>query len=260
MNILLIGDVFGSPGRQAVRRLLPALRERVAADFTVVNCENAAHGKGITESTAGELLDAGADVLTGGNHIFAQRDSDEFIEREERLVRPVNFPPGTPGRGAALYHSAAGFQVGVINACGRAFMGNFDDPFRAVDREVARLSRHTPIILVDFHAEATSEKVAMGWYLDGRVSAVVGTHTHIPTADECLLDRGTAYITDLGMTGAYDSVIGVNKETIIEQMLTLRAAKYEPAPAGRVRMHGVLVEVEPLTGRATRIERVREEL
>ncbi len=260
MNILLIGDVFGNPGRQAVRKLLPALKQRVAADFVLVNCENAAHGKGITESTAKDLFDSGADVLTGGNHIFAQRDCDAFIEREERLIRPVNFPPGTIGRGAGLFTSDAGFQVGVINACGRAFMGNYDDPFRAIDREVDRLSRHTPIILVDFHAEATSEKVAMGWYLDGRVSAVVGTHTHIPTADECLLDRGTAYITDLGMTGAYDSVIGVNKETIIEQMLTMRSAKYEPAEARRVRMHGILVEVEPLTGRATRIERVREEM
>lgn len=260
MNVLLIGDIFGNPGRNAARKLLPGLKKKHQADFVIVNCENAAHGKGITDTTARDIFEAGADVLTGGNHIFAQRGCDDYIEKEHRLVRPINFPPGTIGRGSAVYNSEAGFQIAVINACGRVFMGNYDDPFRTVDREVERLRKITPLIFLDFHAEATSEKVAMGWYLDGRVTAVVGTHTHIPTADECILDQGTAYITDLGMTGPYDSVIGVDKDIILDSILTMRHTKFEVAQPRRVRICGVLVTADPLTGRATSIKRVREDL
>ncbi|MDX2176063.1 MAG: TIGR00282 family metallophosphoesterase [Candidatus Sumerlaeia bacterium] len=260
MNILIIGDVFGSPGRLAIKKLLPKLQRETEAEFTIVNCENAAHGKGITEATGVELFEAGADALTGGNHIFHQRGSDEYLDSEPRIIRPLNFPPGAPGRGSGVFTSASGVPVAVVNACGRVFMEHFDDPFRALDREVSELARETPIIIVDFHAEATSEKVAMGWFLDGRATAVVGTHTHIPTADETLLDNGTAYVTDLGMTGPYDSVIGVKKEIILEKMLTMRQARFDVAEARRVRLHGVLVRVDPSTGRALHIERVRREL
>lgn len=261
MNILMIGDVIGKPGRTAVKKLLPALKREVEADFTVVNCENAAHGKGITAETAEELFRGGADVLTGGNHIFHVRSALEYIDREERIIRPLNYPPNTWGRGCGVFDSAAGFPVAVMNACGRAFMANYDDPFRAIDKEIARVRTETPIILVDFHAEATSEKVAMGWYLDGRATAVVGTHTHIPTADERVLPKGTGYITDLGMTGPYDSVIGVEKEAVLEALLTLLPQKFDvPDTTTNVRLCGVLLKIDPLEGRTKSIERIRRDL
>lgn len=260
MNILLLGDVFGRPGRDAIRRWLPELKRQLEVDFCVVNCENAAGGKGITEEIAQEFYRAGADVLTGGNHIFHQKQSIDYIDGEERLVRPINYPPGTPGRGSTVINSEGGFPVAVINACGRAFMHHYDDPFRALDREVHRLGQTTPLILVDFHAEATSEKMAMGWFLDGRVTAVVGTHTHIPTADERLLHKGTAYITDLGMTGPYDSVIGDDKDVIIQALRTMMPTRFEVAPPREVRLCGVLVTADPLSGRATHIRRIRHDV
>jgi metallophosphoesterase (TIGR00282 family) len=261
MNILFIGDIFGSPGRDAVKRLLPELKRRYSADLVVANCENAAHGKGITDKTARELFSGGCDVLTGGNHIFRQRGSEGYIDAEPRIVRPINFPPGAPGRGLIIYKTRSGHPVGIVNACGRTFMGaHYDDPFRAIDGAVTELRRSTSLILVDFHAEATSEKVAMGWYLDGRVTAVLGTHTHIPTADERLLHNGTAYITDTGMTGPYNSVIGDNKEGILEAMRSQLPKKYEVSEDGEVALCGVFIKADEQTGRATHIERVRQEL
>lgn len=261
MNLIFVGDIFGNPGRTAVRKVLPDLRREHEADIVVANCENSAGGKGVTEKIARELFAAGCDLLTGGNHIYAQRESQDFIEREERLVRPINYPPGAPGRGVLLHDSAAGFPLGVINACGRSFMGpHYDDPFRAVEEAVAELRHHTPLILVDFHAETTSEKVAFGWHFDGRVTAIVGTHTHIPTADERLLHEGTAYITDVGMTGPYDSVIGMDKGIILEAMRTQRPKRHEVAPAREVSLCAVLITANPDTGRATAIRRLRVDL
>jgi metallophosphoesterase (TIGR00282 family) len=261
MNLLFIGDIFGNPGRNAIRKLLPALRRELEVDIVVANCENSAGGKGITEKIAQELFEAGCDLLTGGNHIFAQKDSYDYLDREERLARPLNYPPGAPGRGVVVHHSEAGPTIAVINACGRSFMGpHYDDPFRAVDGAVEEVSRETPIILLDFHAETTSEKVAMGWFLDGRVTAVVGTHTHIPTADERLLHRGTAYITDVGMTGPYDSVIGDDKEIILDALMTQMPKRFEVAPAREVALCAVLIDVEIESGRARSIRRIRREL
>jgi hypothetical protein len=261
MNILFIGDIFGNPGRTAIKKLVPNLRRELEADLVIANCENSAGGKGVNEKIGRELFAAGCDVLTGGNHIFAQKDSYDFIEREERLVRPLNYPGGAPGRGWVVHASEAGPLVGVINACGRSFMGpHYDDPFRAVDQAVEEIRHSTPIIILDFHAETTSEKMAMGWYLDGRVSAVLGTHTHIPTADERLLHRGTAYITDTGMTGPYDSVIGDNKEVILEAMLSQMPKRFEVAEGREVALCGVLIEVDVQTGIAKRIKRIRREL
>lgn len=260
LNILMIGDVIGRPGRDAVTRLLPELRRKLATDFVVVNAENSAHGKGVTDETAQQLFDAGADVLTTGNHVFAQRRTELLLESEPRLLRPLNYPPGTVGRGSGVFTSSGGHAIAVVNACGRVFMNHYDDPFRAMDAEVARLATQTRVILLDFHAEATSEKVAMGWHLDGRVSAVIGTHTHIPTADEMVLPGGTAYITDMGMTGPYDSVIGVQKQQVLSGILTMLPTKFEVAEPRMVRLCGVLLKVGEGTGRASHIERVRVDL
>jgi metallophosphoesterase (TIGR00282 family) len=258
MNILFVGDIFGNPGRAAVKKLLPEARSRHEVDLVIANCENAVGGKGITERHAQELFAAGCDVLTGGNHIFAQKESYEYIDREERLVRPLNYPPGAPGRGYVLHHSASGPLIGIINACGRTFMpAHYDDPFRAVDAAVEELRVQTPLILLDFHAETTSEKMAMGWYLDGRVTAVLGTHTHVPTADERILHHGTAYITDVGMTGPYDSVIGDDKDIIIEAILTQRLKRFEVAQANEVSLCAVLISANPETGAANTIQRLR---
>lgn len=261
MNILFIGDIFGNPGRQAVKKILPALRSELEIDIVIANCENSAGGKGITEKVATELYAAGCEVLTGGNHIYAQKSSYDYIDREHRLVRPINYPPGAPGRGYTLHESSAGPTIGVINACGRTFMGpHYDDPFRGVDHALDELRQRTSLILLDFHAETTSEKMAMGWYLDGRVTAVVGTHTHIPTADERLLHRGTAYITDVGMTGPYDSVIGDDKDIILESILTQRPKRFEVARASEVSLNAVLIHANPETGEAQSIVRVRREM
>ena len=245
-----------------MKKLLPPLRRELNVDMVIANCENAAHGKGITERTAHEIFSSGADVLTCGNHTYRQRGSDAYIDAEQRLVRPINFPPGAPGRGMMVFKVAdGGPKVGIVNACGRGFMGShYDDPFRALDNAVQDLRRETNIIIVDFHAETTSEKVAMGWYLDGRVTAVLGTHTHIPTADERLLHQGTAYITDVGMTGPYDSVIGDDKDGIIEALRTQRPKKFEVAANRETALCAVLIEINASNGEALSIQRVRREL
>jgi len=259
MRILFLGDVVGRPGRVAVMEQLPALRERYALDFVVVNGENAAGGFGITEPILTELLDAGADVVTTGNHVFDQRETLVFIERTDRLLRPINFPPGTPGRGAGLYKAANGAEVLVVNAQGRVFMADLDDPFRAVDRELEAcpLKTGADAILIDFHAEATSEKQALAYFVDGRASAVIGTHTHVPTADEQILDRGTAYISDAGMCGDFDSVLGMDKEEPLQRFLTkVPNGRFQPA-LGEATICGVGIEIEDQTGFARAIAPVR---
>jgi hypothetical protein len=259
MRILFLGDVVGRPGRVAVMEQLPTLRERYALDFVVVNGENAAGGFGITEPILNELLDAGADVVTTGNHVFDQREALVFIERHDRLLRPLNFPPGTPGKGAGLFKAKSGAEVLVINAQGRVFMADLDDPFRAVERELEAcgLKSGADAILIDFHAEATSEKEALGHFVDGRATAVIGTHTHVPTADEQILNKGTAYISDAGMCGDFDSVLGMDKEEPLQRFLTkIPSGRFSPS-SGEATLCGVAIEVDDETGLARAIAPLR---
>ena len=258
MRLLFIGDIVGRPGRRAVRRLGPALRQELGFDILVANAENAAGGKGITAETLQELFNAGVDVVTTGDHAFDQKSADAALS-DPRVVRPLNYPPGTPGRGMALATAASGVRVGVVNLLGRVFMKPIDCPFRAADAAVARLSTNAAVILVDMHAEATSEKIALGWHLDGRVSAVCGTHTHVQTADETVLPNGTAYITDVGMTGAHASVLGRDVESVIGHFRTGLPHRFTLA-TNDVRIMGVLIEVDEQTGRAVSIERIQRTL
>jgi metallophosphoesterase (TIGR00282 family) len=255
MNILMVGDVFGEPGRSAVQQLLPKLKQEHRIDLTVVNVENAAAGAGVTPPMARAFLDQGVDVMTSGNHIWDRKEIVEYIGKENLLLRPANFPSGTPGVGSITV-KAGPHRVAVLNLMGRVFMNPIDCPFRKADELIPELRKDTPIILVDMHAEATSESVAMGWYLDGRVSAVVGTHRHVQTADERVLPGGTAYITDLGMTGPIDSVIGVDRDIILQRFLTQMPIRFEPAK-GPAALHGAVITVDPETGRATAIRRLR---
>jgi metallophosphoesterase (TIGR00282 family) len=255
MNILMLGDVFGEPGRAALEKRLPGLKEEHRIDFTVVNVENAAAGFGVTPEIARGLLDLGVDVMTSGNHIWDRKEILAYIAKENLLLRPANFPPGTPGVGHVTV-KAGPHRVAVLNLMGRTFMSPIDCPFQKADEIIPELRRETPIILVDMHAEATSEAVAMGWYLDGRVSAVAGTHRHVQTADERILPGGTAYITDLGMTGPVDSVIGVDKDLILRRFLTQMPIRFEPAK-GPAAVCGVVITVDPQSGRASEIRRLR---
>ena len=255
MNILMVGDVFGEPGRRALQTLLPRLKREHAIDVTVVNVENAAAGFGVTPQLCRDFLDQGVDVMTSGNHIWDKKEIIAYIAKENLLLRPANFPVGTPGSGHVTVKSGP-HRVAVLNLMGRVFMQPNDCPFRKADEIVPELRRETPVVVVDMHCEATSESQAMGWYLDGRVSAVVGTHRHVQTADERILPGGTAYITDLGMTGPVDSVIGVDKAIILERFLTQMPVKFEPAK-GPAALHGVVIAVDPETGRASGIQRLR---
>lgn len=255
VKLLFIGDIIGKPGRQAVSRELHRLVDRHMVDLVIANGENAAGGFGITEETANDLFKCGIHVLTSGNHIWDKKDSFDFINREEKLLRPANYPEGTPGRGSGLFVTAGGCKVAVLNLEGRVFMNNLDCPFRTADREIERLRAETPIIFVDFHAEATSEKASLGWYLDGRVSAMIGTHTHIQTADERILPEGTAYLTDAGMSGGFDSVIGVRKEEAITKFLSQLPVKFDIAK-NNLRLNGAVIEVDELSGKALNIERI----
>jgi metallophosphoesterase (TIGR00282 family) len=255
MNVLMVGDIFGDSGRAALARLLPRLRQEHAIDVAVVNIENAAGGFGVTPQIARTVLEAGGvDVLTSGNHIWDKKEIIPYIGKENLLLRPANFPAGTPGSGFITI-KAGPHRVGVLNLMGRIFMNPIDCPFRKADEVVAELRRETPVILVDMHCEATSEVMALGWYLDGRVSAVVGTHRHVQTSDERILPGGTAYITDLGMTGPVDGVIGVDKDIIIQRFLTQMPIRFEPAK-GPAALRGVVIALDPETGRATSIRRV----
>ena len=253
LGILIIGDIIGHPGRRALRKFLPRLREKYSPDFIVANAENAAGGVGITEEIGTELLGL-VDVLTSGNHIWDKKEALPYLDREPRLLRPANYPPLNPGKGSYILEGAKGWKAGVLNLQGRVFMEPLDCPFRVADGEVARLRAETPVIVVDFHAEATSEKQALGWHLDGKVSAVIGTHTHVPTADERILPRGTAYITDVGMVGGYRSVIGIRPEQAVARFLTARPQRFEPEKEGLV-FSSVYIEVDTATGRALSVRR-----
>lgn len=259
MRVLVLGDLVGRVGRNAVVERLPELRRRYCLDFVVVNAENAAGGFGVTEAIAIDLFEAGADVITLGNHAFDQRETLVFIDRQPRLLRPINYPQGTPGRGAALVETHDGRQVLVINAMGRVFMPEMDCPFRAIDSEVTAcgLGRGADAILVDFHAEATSEKQALGHFLDGRVSAVVGTHTHTPTADDRVLSGGTGYMSDIGMCGDYNSVLGMRMEEPINRFLArIPRERFEPA-TGPATISGAAIDLDDRSGLAKSITAVR---
>ena len=255
MNILFIGDIFGRPGRDLVRQGLQALVEAYAVDFVVANAENAAGGFGITREIGDELLDRGVDVMTSGNHIWDKKEVLDYIGAEPRLLRPANYPAGVPGRGAFVGRTRDGRPVGVLNLMGRVFMPNIDDPFAVAIRDLEALHERARIVLVDFHAEATSEKLAMGWHLDGRATAVFGTHTHVQTADEQLLPGGTAYVTDVGMTGPHDGIIGVEREAALSRFLTGMPARFDPA-SGNPRLHAMLLDADEQTGRALAVTRL----
>ena len=261
MKILFVGDIVGKPGRSAVRHLLPILRERFSLDLCIGNSENSAGGAGITPESAEELLASGLDLLTSGNHTFSKREISAYLDRQgSRQLRPANYPDGAPGRGEALIAARSGARLGVINLEGRLFMKPLECPFRTADRLVARMRQDgVRCIFVDMHCEATSEKNAMGHFLDGRVSAVLGSHTHIQTADERVLRGGTAFVTDVGMCGPWDSVIGLRKENAIERFLTQRHVPFDLAQDD-VRLQGAVVDIDEETGRARSIVRVQERL
>jgi hypothetical protein len=255
MKILMVGDVFGESGRRAVETLLPGLRRQHEIDLAVVNVENAAAGFGVTPQICRRFLELGVDVMTSGNHIWDKKEIVEYIARENLLLRPANFPPGTPGVGHVTV-KAGPHRVAVLNLMGRVFMQPNDCPFQKADEVVPVLRKETPVILVDMHCEATSESQAMGWYLDGRVSAVIGTHRHVQTADERILPKGTAYITDVGMTGPTEGVIGVDRDIILQRFLSQMPVRFEPAK-GPAALHGAIIAVDPESGRATGIQRLR---
>jgi hypothetical protein len=254
-RLLFIGDIVGKPGRELIRRGLPALVAHHEVDLVIANVENAAAGFGITPDLADDLLAAGINVMTGGNHTWDKKEILPYFAEQPRLLRPANLPAGAPGRGRFVAKAKNGVTVGVINVMGRVFMTAIDDPFRVVLDEIAAVRQEARLIFVDFHAEATSEKVAMGWHLDGRATVVVGTHTHVQTADERVLPQGTAYITDAGMTGPHDSVIGVERAVVIQRFLTALPQRFETATENP-RLNGVLVTADEATGRAASIARI----
>ena len=255
MRVLMIGDVVAKPGRTAVLERIQDLREQHRIDLAVMNAENVAGGFSITPSLADQLFQSGIDVMTSGNHIFDKRDVIPYIERNGRLLRPGNYPPGTPGKGLWIGEARGGVRVAVLNLIGRVFMGTADDPFRVADELIASIPADVRVRLLDMHAEATSEKSAMGWFLDGRVSAVVGTHTHVQTADERILPQGTAYLSDIGMTGSYAGVIGMNKDDVISRFTSVTHRRAEHS-AGDVRICACVIDVEDETGHAREIFRL----
>ncbi|MEE9285778.1 MAG: TIGR00282 family metallophosphoesterase [Dehalococcoidia bacterium] len=254
MRILMMGDVVGKPGRRGIQKLLPELREELGVDLAIANAENAAGGLGLTPETAQELYGAGVDVLTTGNHTWAKKEIIPYLDTEAPIVRPANFPPGTPGRGYLLYKDAL-----IVSVIGRVFMQPADDPFRIVDQVLDAVANRARVIIVDCHAEATSEMGAMGWYLDGRVSAVLGTHTHVGTVDARVLPKGTAFITDVGMVGPRDSVIGNGVDEVLERFLTPMHVRLT-VPSGVVSFNAVLVDVDDETGLAHSIDRIDREV
>ncbi|MDD5408833.1 MAG: TIGR00282 family metallophosphoesterase [Candidatus Omnitrophica bacterium] len=259
MNILFIGDIVGSPGRTAIDKLLPGLKEELGLDFVIANAENASGGSGITSKVSAQLFASGVDVLTSGDHIWKKSEIFQLINQEERILRPLNYPLGSPGRGANVFKAANGVKVGVINVNGRVFMDALECPFKTALKACEELVKETKIIIVDVHAEATSEKVALGWYLDGKVSAILGTHTHIQTADEKILPKGTAYITDVGMTGPYDSVIGRRVEDVLTRFLSSIPVKFNVAEEN-IQLHGAFVQIDEKTGLARSIIRIQKKL
>ena len=257
---MFIGDIVGSPGRQAVSDLLPRLRDRYGFDLVIANGENAAGGNGITPDTAAEIYAAGVDVITCGDHLWDQKEVEVLLNEESRFVRPVNYPAGTPGQGSTVIEREGLPPVGVINAQGNTFMrGELDNPFRRVKEEIRKISPQAPVIFLDFHAEATSEKIAMARMLDGEVSAVIGTHTHVQTADEFIFPGGTAFLCDAGFTGPHDGVLGREWEPVVERFLTSQPRRF-PVAKDRNLLQGAVIEVDGASGKATRIERVSEPL
>jgi 2',3'-cyclic-nucleotide 2'-phosphodiesterase len=259
VKLLFIGDIVGEPGRRAVKQLLPGLRAQHALDVVVANGENSAGGNGITPRMADELLSAGVDAITSGDHLWDQKEVTELLANEPRFVRPLNYPPGTPGQGSVVLRLEGRPPVAVLNLQGRTFMPPLENPFLAARAEVERLRAITPIVFVDIHAEATSEKIALARMLDGLVSAVVGTHTHVQTADEQIFPGGTAYLTDAGFTGPHESVLGREIDPIIRRFLTSQPQRFEVAK-GQVRLHGAVIEIDAATGKAVSIQRVAERL
>lgn len=255
MRVLLIGDIVGHPGRNAIKELLPILKKEEAASFVIANAENAAGGSGVTPQIADELFKCGIDVMTTGDHIWNRKEIAPYLDQNDKLLRPANYPKGVPGFGSCVVDK----KVGVINLAGRVFMDAIECPFRIVREEIEKIENSAKIIFVDIHAEATSEKVALGWYLDGIVSCVFGTHTHIQTADERILPKGTAYITDLGMTGPYDSVIGRRVDQILTRFITQLPTRFEMAEEN-VQLCGAVVEVDEKTGKALAIKRIQRKL
>ncbi len=255
MNILFIGDIFASAGREIVGQQLHSIVDREAIDLVIANVENSAGGFGVTPQIAEEMLKLGIDIMTTGNHVWDRREVYDYIAHQPLLLRPANYPPGTPGHGMHIVKSRGGAQCAVINIQGRTHMAPIDCPFRKADELLASLAPDVKVRFVDFHAEATSEKAAMGWYLDGRVTAVVGTHTHVPTADARLLPNGTAFQTDVGMTGPYDSIIGVEKDPILRKFLTAMPVRMEAAKQ-RIELHAVVVDADEATGRARSIRAI----
>ncbi len=255
MRILFIGDIVGRPGRELLRKGLRRLIDHFGVEFVIANVENAAAGFGVTKDIGDSIVELGVDVMTSGNHIWDKKEVLDYIPGEPRLLRPANYPAGGPGRGSYVARSGDGRAVGVINVMGRVFMPSLDDPFQVVLREIDELRSKTRLIVVDVHAEATSEKIAMGWHLDGKVTLVVGTHTHVQTADERILPNGTAYLTDAGMTGPHDSIIGMEREPSLARFLNGMPSRFEPA-TGNPRLNGVIVDADDKTGRAVAIRRI----
>ena len=255
MKILFIGDIVGKPGRDLLRKGLRHLTQHYAIDLVIANAENSAAGFGVTKDIGDTILEWGVDVMTSGNHIWDKKEAIDYIATQPRLLRPANYPAGVPGRGSYVAQTGDGRAVGVINVMGRVFMLNIDDPFAIVLREIEAMRGRTKVIIVDFHAEATSEKVAMGWHLDGKVTLVVGTHTHVQTADERILPNGTAVLTDAGMTGPHDSIIGMEREGALSRFLNGMPSKFEPA-TGNPRLNGAVIAADEETGRATAITRI----
>ncbi|MFX3616694.1 MAG: TIGR00282 family metallophosphoesterase [Sporolactobacillus sp.] len=254
MKLLFVGDVYGQTGREMVIHYLPRLKKKYQPAFTIVNAENSAHGKGITKKIYNQLLENGADFLTMGNHTWDNRDIFDFIDEAVKMVRPANFPEGTPGQGMRVL-SVNSSKVAVINLQGRVFLPALDDPFRVIEQLVEEARQTTPIIFIDFHAETTSEKLALAWYLNGRVSAVIGTHTHVQTADERILPEGTAYLTDVGMTGPYNGIIGVDRKAVTRRFLTSMPVRFEGAP-GPGQLGAVVIDIDEKNGHAKKIDRV----
>jgi 2',3'-cyclic-nucleotide 2'-phosphodiesterase len=252
----MLGDIVGKTGREAAQTMLPTLREMYSPELVIVNGENAAAGLGITPDIAKHFFEDGVDVITLGNHTWSKRDIGDYLDREPRILRPANYPPGTPGRGFGVFTASDGTQVGVANLMGRVFMEPLDDPFRFADLILDSFRGQATVSFFDFHAEATSEKTAFGYYVDGRASVVVGTHTHVQTADERLLPQQTAYITDVGMVGPQDSIIGMITEIVVQKFVTQLPHRFEVATGAAV-LCGIVVDVDPQSGRATHIERIQ---
>ena len=256
MKLLFIGDIVGEPGRKILTRTLEGLVSSEGIDLVIANAENVAGGFGITPKIADELFDLGIDVITTGNHVFDKKEINDYIKKEERLLRPLNYPEGVVGKGSVIVETKNHDKVGIVHLMGRIFMLPIDCPFRTAKLEIARIRRETRSILVDFHAEATSEKMALGWYLDGEVSALIGTHTHVQTADETILPKGTAYITDVGMTGPINSVIGIRKEEAIDKFLKQTPRRFEIAGGPSI-LSGIIIDIDPIEGMATSIRRIQ---